>query len=85
MRVQGARLCRLRERTNAQFAWLSFMAGINYDDEVYCCHSLRQLWCKLVHSENVATRVTVSGKLFLHCQSQAIIASQRIANAMIST
>ena len=45
MRAHGARLCRerKRERTNVQFAWLSFVAGINHDDEVYRRHPLRQL------------------------------------------
>ncbi|TMC22668.1 MAG: hypothetical protein E6J36_10375 [Chloroflexi bacterium] len=37
MRAHGARLCRerKRDRTNVQFAWLSFVAGVNHDDEVY--------------------------------------------------
>lgn len=40
MRAHGTRLRRerKRERTNVQFAWLSFAAGINHDDEVYRRH-----------------------------------------------
>lgn len=81
MRAHGARLCRGRKRTNAQFAWLSLAAGINHDDEVCCRHPLRQLWCQLVHSVYVPAHVAVLGKLLRRCPSQAIIASQRVANA----
>ncbi len=38
MRAHGARLRRERERTHAEFPWLSLVAGIDHDDEVYRRH-----------------------------------------------